>query len=106
VLELLLRQGGYLPRIAATGAAALRRIEGGTVRPHHQRHPLARSGRLRDASANPLALGDQGDCALGFRPRDAKRSREAGFAAHLVKPMAWEKVLQTIEQVTATADNQ
>ena len=104
-LELLLDQRGYVTRVAPT-AAALGWLE---------QEPF-------DLIVSDIGLPDSDGCTLLKQirvrwdikaialsaygaERDAKRSRDAGFAAHLVKPAAWDTLLETIEWVTASADN-
>ena len=107
VLELLLSEHGYLPYIAGTASTALRWLE---------EEPF-------DLMISVIGLPDMDGClllerirlrweikAIAFSAyaagRDAKRSRDSGFAAHLVKPAAWETLLEIIERVTTTADEQ
>ena len=104
-LELLLKQRGHQLTAAATAAAALALAarQGFDVVISDLGLPDATGHRLME-QLHSLQPGLIGIACSGYgMADDLQRSREAGFAAHLTKPISIEQLESKLQEVAAAA---
>lgn len=110
-MSVLLELEGHAVRTAASGEAALAAAR--DFRPHLVLLDIGLRGMDGYEVARRLRAGEGGDAALrlvavtGYGHEDARaRSREAGFDAHLVKPVHPEALVELLAGVRRAADGE
>jgi PAS domain S-box-containing protein len=109
-LAVLLRHRGYLAHTATDGAGALTLAE--TIRPdvivldlgmpQVNGYDVARTVRRRPGGADILLIA-----ATGWGSKeDRRQTREAGFDAHLTKPLNPDELIRLIESRVSCSDDQ
>lgn len=103
VLQKILARSGFAAHTAGSYRQAVEVAAAGNARLADQRHHIARQGRPATAQHPPAgAPAAQGTAVSGrSSDEDAARSRAAGFAAHLVKPVNPDQLIATIGQLFA-----